>query len=283
MYDWTRTSTTFEILRECFDGGWVVGGYCITMMNLKRKQKKCRRNQSGQRQRHKAVSAGCQFWFKPAPSKARSFASVLARVVPTPALAPLDKKHQRSSGCGLPYHLKQRQLGYWTVPGTTLLGAICFYLATKSWKHPPKKTGDKVNLASFISSRSCLTRSNLGRGTVPCQTVSNQFDGPVNVCTPFKCQCDASHGSMMTDVGHEGLLGSTYSILPFNLISFSALGLVWKFVTEGIVSRCKVNPLWSTLAEQWIPLDLAPGSTWHDDVCGPCGPSSSSSCCCSCC
>ena len=141
-------------------------------MNLKRKQKKGRRNQSGQKQRHKAVSAGCQFWFKPAPSKARSFASVLARVVPTPALAPLDKKHQRSSRCGLPYHLKQRQLGYWTVPGTTLLGAICFYLATKSWK-PPKNS----NLASFISSRSCLTRSNLGRSTVPCQTVSNQLDG----------------------------------------------------------------------------------------------------------
>jgi len=35
--------------------------YCITMMNLERKQKKGRRNQSGQRQRHKAVSAGCQF------------------------------------------------------------------------------------------------------------------------------------------------------------------------------------------------------------------------------
>ena len=36
-----------------------------------------------------------------------------------------------------------------------------------------------------------------------------------------KCQCDASHGSMMTHVGHEGLLGSTYFNLPCNLISFS--------------------------------------------------------------
>lgn len=115
-------------------------------MNLERKQKKGRRNQSGQRQRHKAVSAGCQFWFKPAPSKARSFASVLARVVPTPALAPLDKKHQRSSGCGLPYHLKQRQLGYWT-----LLGAICFYLATKSWK--PTKKRERATMGGVVFER----------------------------------------------------------------------------------------------------------------------------------
>ena len=189
-------------------------------MNLKRKQKKGRRNQSGQRQRHKAVSAGCQFWFKPAPSKARSFASVLARVVPTPALAPLDKKHQRSSGCVLPYHLKQRQLGYWTVPGTTLLGAICFYLATKSWKHPPKKQVTKLTWP--LSSAPVP----VSHDPTSAEVQSHVKQCPTNLMDcecmyTVKCQCDASHGSMMTDVGHEGLLGSTYSILPFNLISFS--------------------------------------------------------------
>lgn len=50
-------------------------------------------------------------------------------------------------------------------------------------------------------------------------------------------------------------------------------GLVWKVFTCGILRRCKVNPLWF-----WM--DLAPGSTWHDDVCRPCGPSSSCCCCC---
>ena len=67
-----------------------------------------------------------------------------------------------------------------------------------------------------------------------------------------KCQCDASHGSMMTDVGHEGWLGSTYSILPCNLISFS-LGPSLEILHVG---HCKSLQSESfMILAGWAPVD----------------------------
>lgn len=187
-------------------------------MNLKRKQKKGRRNQSGQRQRHKAVSAGCQFWFKPAPSKARSFASVLARVVPTPALAPLDKKHQRSSGCGLPYHLKQRP---------------CWELSAFTWplshENPQKKQVTKLTWP--LSSAPVP----VSHDPTSAEVQSHVKQCPTNL---MDCECRTPLNVNVTHhmdqwwlmLGMKAYLAQLISTCLAILFRFR-LGLVWKFFT----------------------------------------------------